>query len=145
MTDFDLSELPQQFQDAAAEWERLFQETLRPVEQLVKQLQQERFQQLSRGELVDGDQWQPAERLLAGVIGIRSRNLVNSLQASSSIRGRHLRFNLRYTANYAAAFNRLRKLLPERIPPAWAEQINALLETQLARFEDVLRARGLID
>ncbi len=145
MTDFDLSELPQQFQDAAAEWERLFRESLRPVEQLLKQLQQERFQQLSRGESVDGDQWQPAERLLAGVIGIRSRNLVNSLQSSASMRGRRGRVKLRYAANYAAAFNKLRKLLPARIPPAWADQINALLETQLARFEDVLRQRGLVD
>lgn len=147
MPDVDLTELSQQLQRAGEEWEKLFRESIRPVEQLILKLQRERFDKLSQGLTAWGDQWprnrvQDARRRAIGVI---SGNLRNSLTARVTASSGRVRIRLRYTSEYAAAFDKLRKLLPERIPREWADQINALLETQLAKFEDVLRARGLID
>lgn len=147
MTDeLDLSELSEQFREAEEFWEQLFLELLVPVEQLLMRLQQQRYLQLAQGQMVHGDQWSPVERVIArAAIGIGSRFLLNSLRSVRSNRDNRIRVKLRYTANYAGAFNKLRKLLPERIPQAWADQVQKLLEQQLRKFEDRLRAKGLLD
>ncbi|ODA28077.1 hypothetical protein [Planctopirus hydrillae] len=149
MADIPVEQAAQRLQQLQQEWEREFRQLLREVEQLLIRLQRERFSRLSQGQTHAGDQWPSTEDSRRGVrqtIGIRSRRLANSLTTRTRQGRRHFgQVQLVYQASYAAAFDKFRRLLPQRIPQEWAAQINGLMEARLDRLEEKLRQAGLID